>query len=529
MTRKLRPYQQIAVGAVHADLEVYRSTLLVLATGTGKTFTAASILTERARLGRILWIAHRTELIKQAAADLERGGLTAEIEQADQWATVHSLFGGAQCVVASVQTLQGSRMRRFKPDAFATIVIDEAHHAPAKSYREILAYFASAKVIGLTATPDRGDGVGLGAIFESVAYEYGIREAITEGFLCPIVQKRVECADLDLSDIKTVAGDLAQGELERALSTDAVLHQVAGPLVKEAGNRSTIVFTAGVEQAHALVDVMAGYTRARCAAIDGKTPDELRARYLAAFAAGELQFLFNCAVLTEGFDAPRTSCVAVARPTKSRALYTQCIGRGTRLFPGKQDCLVLDFVGNAGRHQLVNPLDVLAGKPMPEDVRRDAEELVAKGVPSEEALAKAEQEAIARAEREEQARLRAAKLRAEAAYRARIVDPFGVLEGVSSKGERATDKQMAVLASMGVTFPERPSKRQASAVIDNLAKRRRQGLCTYKQGKRLSEFNLSTDLTKAEASNAISAIIAAGWRATPEIRARYGRQLEAAE
>src|SRR5690606_38168609 len=224
--------------------------------------------------------------------------------------------------------------------------------------REILSHFHDAKVLGLTATPDRGDGVGLGAVFDVVAYEYGIRKAIDDGYLVNIVQKSIVCADLDLSDVKTVAGDLAQGELEQRLKLDAVLHQIAGPLVREAGNRPTIVFTAGVGQAHALVDVMAGYAPVgRTVAIDGSTPAELRAERLDAFRRGDVQFLVNCAVLTEGFDAPETACVAMARPTKSRALYAQCVGRGTRLAPGKTDCLVLDFRGNAGRHRLVTPLD----------------------------------------------------------------------------------------------------------------------------------------------------------------------------
>lgn len=531
MTRSVRPYQEIAIRNVHEALSIFRSTLLVMATGTGKTFTAAQILRERAEHGRILWIAHRTELIKQGKADLEAQGLTAEIEQAQQWATIHSLLGGSQCVVASVQTLQGTRMRRFARDAFAAIVIDEAHHATARSYREITEWFSSARVIGLTATPDRGDKVGLGNVFECVAFEYGIREAIKEGYLSPVTQKTIECADLDLSDVKTVAGDLNQAELEKALSLDAVLHQIAGPLVRESGDRSTIIFTAGVAQAHALVEIMSGYTDARCAAIDGTTPDELRSRHLSAFSRGELQYLFNCAVLTEGFDAPRTSCIAMARPTKSRALYAQCIGRGTRLFPGKTECLVLDFRGNAGKHKLVNPLDVLAGKPIPDDVREAAEAKQAAGMPSEEALAAAEREAIERAEKAERARVRAAKAKAEVAYRAQVVDPFGVITERDNVGDRATQRQVEALKRFGIEKADTLSKRAASKMFDALEKRRREGLCTYKQAKFMASKGLSTDLTKAEASIAFEAVKANGWCATPEMRARWGvvRQAEAAE
>jgi superfamily II DNA or RNA helicase len=535
MSRSLRPYQVTALSSVHEAWTIYRSTLLVLATGCGKTFTAASILRDRARHGRILWIAHRRELITQAKEALESVGLGCEIEMAQDWAKLHAhdLFGiGASCVIASVQTLTGARLRRFRQDSFATIVIDEAHHATAASYREITEQFPEAKILGLTATPDRGDGVGLKSVFDCVAFEYGIREAITEGFLAPIVQKRIECADLDISDVKTKAGDLAQGELERAMSTDAVLHQVAAPLVEHAGQRSTIVFTAGVEQAHALADVMAGYTEAKCAAIDGTTPDELRARYLGAFARGELQFLFNCAVLTEGFDAPRTACIAIARPTKSRALYTQMVGRGTRLFEGKKDCLVLDFVGNSGRHKLVNPLDILEGKPIPDDVREAAEKKTKAGMPSLEALEAAKQEAIARAEKAERERLRKAKLKADVAHRAQLVDPFGVTHEGDRSGPRASDGQVGALVKFGVTEEQagNMSKREASKMIDELMTRSRRGLCSYKQARQMAKHGLRTDLTRAEAGAVMDGLSKNGWKPLPEHVARFGvRSHEAAE
>ena len=522
--RALRPYQEVAVRSVHEAWTIYRAPLLVLATGTGKTFTAASILAERAKLGRILWFAHRRELITQAKDALESVGLTCEIEMAQDWANLHAgLFSrGAQCVIASVQTLQGTRLRRFQRDAFATIVIDEAHHATAKSYRDILDWFPEARVLGLTATPDRGDGVGLGAVFDVPAYEYGIREAIRDGYLSPIMQRTIECADLDLSDVKTVAGDLAQGALEKAMTLDAVLHQVAKPLVDAAGNVSTIVFTAGVEQAHAMVGVMGGYTDAKCEAIDGTTPDSERSRILREYAEGKVQYLFNCAVLTEGFDAPRTSCIAIARPTKSRALYTQMIGRGTRLYEGKSHCLVLDFVGNAGRHTLISPLDVLAGKPIDDEVREAAEAKVKAGMPSEDALAAAEAEHMARKEREERERARAAKIRADVAYRSRVVDPFGAIGNDTGNGPRATSRQVEALTNLGVKGADTLSVGAASKLLDTIAQRRKAGLATYKQSAQLAKHGLSVDLPFAEARAAMDALAANRWTCTPEMRARWG-------
>lgn len=526
----LRPFQTEAVQSVMREWQMQRSTLLVMATGTGKTVTGSEIIRMRQGAGLILWLAHREELITQAHdAIVLNTGLRVGIEKAERRAQLDGLWGAMDdVVVASVQTLaSGDRLRRFDPGHVSTIIVDEAHHATSVTYRKILDYFPYAQVLGLTATPDRGDGVGLGGIFDSVAYEYDIRRGITEGYLSPITQKQLICADLDLSKCRTTAGDLNAGDLEKSMMVDAVLHQVADPLVREAGDRSTIIFTVSVDQAHSLVEVLGGYTNAVVRAVDGTTPYELRRRYLAEFASGECQFIANCGVLTEGFDAPRTRCVAVVRPTKSRALYTQMLGRGTRLFEGKDDCLVLDFTGNSGKHKLVTPLDVLAGKPIPEDVRKAAQKLTEGGMPSEEALATAEKEAIERAEKAEREAARKAKARAEIAYRAKIVNPFG--ETRDTGAPRATEAQLQYLRNMGVEIPnEIPSTREASKVIDGLKKRREKGLCTHKQAKLLAKMGLNPDVPFREASEILDAVVANRWRVPTEIMTRYGMQGAAA-
>jgi superfamily II DNA or RNA helicase len=528
--KQLRSYQREAVAAVTKAWESSRSTLLVLPTGCGKTLTAAEILRLRAPLGRTLWLAHREELITQAAdAITSHAGLRCGIEMGQQRTGLTDFMGRIDVVVASVQTMHAKRRQRFIPGLFPTVVVDEGHHGTARSYRDILAHFGESKVLGLTATPDRGDKTGLYNVFETCAFQYEIRTAIQEGYLCALVQKRIECADLDISDVKTVAGDLNQGELERALSIDAVLHQIAGPLAREAEGRQTIVFTAGVAQAHALADVLAGYVGARkVTVIDGETPREVRAERIAAFREGRVQFILNCAVLTEGFDAPETACIAIARPTKSRALYTQMIGRGTRLAPGKADCLILDFAGNAGKHSLVSPLDVLAGGELKADVRAIAEKLASEGMPSEEALAKAEQQAAERARLEDEKRLRAAKIKAEAAYRAELVDPFHMFDvEADSRGPRATDAQLEVLRSKGITT-KAPSRAEASALIAKLQDRSRKGLCTFKQARLLIKNGLPGDsMTFTDASAALDAIAKNDWRCPDWLRQKYAT--EAAE
>lgn len=507
----LRPYQIEAVNACAEAWEQHRSLLLVMATGTGKTFTGSRIVADRADRGRILWLAHRGELLEQAAETLtERVGLPCNLEKAELRAPREmDLWGARPVVVASVPSLRGRRLKEWSPTSFATIVVDEAHHAPAKTYRDILGHFEGAKVLGLTATPDRGDGTGMHTVFDHCAYEYDIRRGIGEGYLCSIQQKAVHCADLDISDVNTVAGDLNQGQLEQALIDGGVLHQTAAPLVELAGRRQTLVFTAGVAQAHALADVIAGYlgNADLVKALDGTTNKELRRKYIADFRAGRIQYLLNCAVLTEGFDAPETACVAVARPTKSRALYAQMIGRGTRIADGKADCLILDFTGNSGRHRLVTPLDVLAGKPLDPDILADALGFCEDGKPSEEALLAAEQRQREREEAAAEARRRAQKIRAQVAYSTRDVDPFDFL-GVkrSYGGGQATDKQLRFLRNMGVQLDDDAGRWEASSMIDKLQRRRAKNLCSYKQARLLARHGLPDDLTFTEAREAIDVI-----------------------
>lgn len=550
--RPLRPYQVEAADAIEAQWENHPSTLLVLPTGMGKTRVISEVLRRRhaAGAGPALVLAHRKELLDQAARAIgEDAGLACDVEQAERQASLTgTLYDSLNVVVGSVQTLKGKRLERWPAGAFKTVVIDEAHHAPAASYRKILEHFAGAKVLGVTATPDRGDEVGLWNVFESCAYRYEIRRAIREGWLCPISVKAIECADLDISDVKTVRGDLSPEALERALTIDKVLHQIAGPLVREAGARPTIVFTAGVAQAHALAGVLGAYTDAGIQVIDGTTDDVIRADVLAGYQAGRVQFLINCAVLTEGFDAPHTACVAMARPTKSRALYQQCIGRGTRLAPdrGKSDLLVLDFVGNSGRHALVTVIDVLAGDQIRSDVRKKAEELIEDGMSAEEALTKAQlmiaesdarrERELERRRREEEAR-KAANVQADVAYIARQVDPFAAL-GLQPVdfGPPVSQQQLAFLKNAFKLKPEElpQTKWGASRLIDSLKGRQKKNLCTYRQAVTLSKYGLERDLSFSEAKEALDELAQNGWRVTDELRFRFGarparKESEAAE
>ena len=244
----LRPYQQRAIDAVHARWAAGdRSTLLVMPTGTGKTVVFAELARQVvARGGHVLVLAHRTELLEQAVEKMRASGLTAAVEQAGRHAR------GASVVVASVQTMRGERLQWWSPNYFDLVVVDEAHHAPAPSYQAALKRFAKAKILGVTATPDRLDGLSLKSVFQSCADHYDLRLAVEEEWLVPIRAKRIEVERVDLTAIRTRMGDLDTEQLAEVMQAAEALHGVAKPLVDLAGSRKTIVYTVNVAHAHAL-------------------------------------------------------------------------------------------------------------------------------------------------------------------------------------------------------------------------------------------------------------------------------------
>lgn len=507
MTR--RPYQIEALGCILDKLARYRSTLAVLPTGTGKTVLFADVLAAFKPRGRGLVIAHREELITQACEKIrDFTSLTTDVEMGES--KVSSLFA-SDVVVASVQTLASAARRgKFRPEEFAIIVIDEAHHAVASTYGSVINYFTGAKILGVTATPDRLDGAAMRKVFESAAYVYEIRDAIEQGFLVPIRQKYLEVDSLDLSTVKQnkKTGDYSDEDLERAMLDERVLHEIAAPLVQHAGDRQSLVFCPGVAHAKALAEVIDRYKPRSAVAVDGAlSTDERRAR-IAAFHRGDVQFLCNCALLTEGFDAPPTSLVAVARPTQSRSLYAQMIGRGTRIHPGKRDLLALDFVGNSAKHKLVSVADILDGNT--NAAVRERTMKVSRENPEMDVLS-----ALKMADEMIAAEGRAAKLTARATFRAVDVDPFEVL-GASDRTGRfgglpATERQIDMLTRAGVDAVPL-DKGQADALIERIVQRGKSGLCTFKQARILASRGLNPDAGIKDASEAIGAIIANGWK-----------------
>jgi superfamily II DNA or RNA helicase len=492
---ELRPYQSSGIEAVETEFRAgNRETLLVQATGTGKTVVFAELVRRAiADGGRALVLAHRTELLDQAASKLRDVGVHASIEQADRRA---SLATG--CVVASVQSLRGKRLERFAPTAFSLVVVDEAHHAAAASYTRVLERFAGARILGVTATPDRADGKPLGGVFKTVAFTYEIRQAIADKFLVPLTARRVLVADLDLASVRSHRGDFDQGQLAAVLAAEAVLHGVVSPLLELAGTRRTLVFGVDVAHAHALAEMLNRYRPACAIAVDGSANESERAAALALWRRGTFQFLVNCALFTEGFDEPSCACIAIARPTQSRALHAQMLGRGTRLLgdtyeasvaAGKRDCLVLDFVGNT-RHRLIGPADALAPG-LDEATREQVDRALAKGGDVEEALAEAER--LAAKKREEVALL------ALAMFRDKEVDPFlgdqmpPADPNAPWAMDPVTEAQLAALEKGGISkAPPGLTKGEASRMLDGIAERRRLGLATIPQARLLERLKLDT-------------------------------------
>jgi superfamily II DNA or RNA helicase len=349
---ELWPYQQEAVDGVRKSWSQFDRSLGVAPTGAGKTVIFADIAQKRlAKGGRVLILAHRDELINQAINKLFLArGLCAAKEKAQDRASLD-----AGVVVASVQTLsRESRLNRFCPEHFRTIIIDEAHHVLAETYQKILCHLHGEKMLGVTATPDRGDARNLGRFFEDIAFEIGLVDLIKAGFLCPIKVRTVP-VKIDISNVSVRAGDFSEEELAQAL--EPVLEKIAEAVIAYAKDRKTLIFVPLIRIARQFADILKTHEFA-AEMICGVCSD--RAEKLTRFHSGETRILVNAMLLGEGYDEPSIDCVIVLRPTKIRSFFAQMVGRGTRIHPGKDHLLLLDFLWISRQHNLVRPAQLIA-------------------------------------------------------------------------------------------------------------------------------------------------------------------------
>ena len=480
---ELRPYQQEAREAVLNEWGKGNSrTLLVLPTGCGKTIVFAKVTEDCIRNGgRVLILAHRGELLDQASDKiLKSTGLRSSVEKADQ-SCIGSWF---RVVVGSVQTLmREKRLNQFSTDYFSTIIVDEAHHCLSDSYQKVLNYFGSANVLGVTATPDRGDKQNLGQVFDSLAYEYTLPKAIKEGYLSPIKAVTIPLT-LDLSNVTTQAGDFKASDIDTAL--DPYLYQIADEMINYCKERKTVVFLPLVKTSQKFKDILneKGF---KAAEVNGDSPD--RAEILKDFDEGKYNVLCNSMLLTEGWDCPSVDCVIVLRPTKVRGLYCQMVGRGTRLCDGKDHLLLLDFLWHTERHELCRPANLICESPeVAQKMTENLAESAGMPIDIEEAEQQATSDVVAQREESLAKALEEMKKR-----KRKLVDPLQFEMSIQAEDLSSyvpsfgwemmppSEKQTKALEKFGIFSDEIGNAGKANLLLDRLAKRRAEGLTTPKQ------------------------------------------------
>jgi ATP-dependent helicase IRC3 len=341
MTITLRPYQQEALESIVSNYaNGIKRQLVVLPTGAGKTVIFSHLPKIKKDCLPMLVLAHRSELLDQARSKILASNpeLTVEIEQAEKKA------GFVDVVVASVATLGRNntpRIEQYPKDYFKSIVIDEAHHAAAPTYRRIIDFFNVDFLLGVTATPQRSDSTRLIDVFDEIVYYKTIQDLIQQGWLSPLVGYRIK-SNVDISDVQIQNGDYVQAQLEEAIDTPQRNSFVVATYRNLADSKKAVIFASGVRHAQNLA-LSFRQASVDCEVILGTTSYEDRQDILARFATGQLKVIVNVGVLTEGFDEPSIEAIILAKPTRSTLLYTQIVGRGTRIHPNKEHCIIIDI------------------------------------------------------------------------------------------------------------------------------------------------------------------------------------------
>jgi superfamily II DNA or RNA helicase len=554
---KLRPYQRRAKDLTFASwAEGNRSVLDVMPTGGGKTVLFAAIAKELLPR-RTMVLAHRQELVWQAKSKMETiAQVPVEVEMGDLRASVdRGLFHPrSDIIVSTIQTHTsggdgGGRLSKFNPEDFGLLIIDEAHHATSPSYRRVIDYYMQNPdlvVLGVTATPDRADEEALGQIFSAVGFDYEIIDAIRDGWLVPVEQQMVE-VDVDFTSVRTTAGDLNGADLAALMESEKPLQGIAGATIDIAGNRRGIGFAASVAHAHSLAEIFNRHRSGMAAVVHGKTDPDERKRIVQQFSDGYIQWLWNCGVFTEGFDDDGVEVIAMGRPTKSRALYAQMGGRAMRPHRDvahklgtapdsaaavrramiarslKPSCLIVDFVGNAGRHKLMSTADILGGNVSDPVIAAVAEMARKSGKPvrmAEAIMDEEERQREIEAKRLEQEARRAGLL-AKVNHTKKSIDPFDILalEQVKSRG---WDRGKPISEGMAKTIrkagldPTKMTYAQAKQLCGVLIERWNTDKCTIKQAATLERFGFPKSEAAAmsfdNARRTLDAIAANGWR-----------------
>lgn len=513
---ELRPYQSEAKASIFNQWEQgAKRTLLVLPTGCGKTIVFAKVAEECVKQGnRVLIMAHRGELLEQAADKiLKSTNLGCAVEKAEQ-SCIGSWF---RIVVGSIQSLQREiRLSKFPRDYFETIIIDEAHHCLSEGYQRVLSHFDQANVLGVTATPDRGDMRNLGQYFDTLAYEYTLPKAIKEGYLTPIKALTIPLK-MDLSSVGVQSGDFKASDIGNVL--DPYLGSIAKEMIELCKERKTVVFLPLVKTSQKFRDIL-NQKGFRAAEVNGNSSD--RAEILQDFENDKYNVLCNSMLLTEGWDCPSVDCIIVLRPTKVRSLYCQMVGRGTRLCEGKDHLLLLDFLWHTERHELCHPASLICeNEEVAKQMTKNLEEQTGCPIDIEEAEQQASEDVIS--QREEAL---AKKLEEMKKKKRKLVDPLQYEMSIMAEDlsnyvpsfgwemAPASDKQIQALEKFGIYGNEIDNAGKATLLLDRLQKRRQEGLSTPKQIRLLEGKGFKNVGTWSfdGASNLINRIAANGWR-----------------
>lgn len=519
---ELYPYQKTSVSEVRDEWTRVKRTLLVLPTGCGKT-VVFSDLTSRLvndEHARVLILAHRDELLRQAQDKLFKfNGIRSCIEKAEE--NGDGTF--YRVTIGSVQTMQGEkRLERFARNHFTHLIIDEAHHALGQSYLRVLNHFDFAKVLGVTATPDRGDKRDLGKVFESVAYEYSLINAINDGYLSPIKSLTIPLR-MDLSSVGIGAdGDYDKNQVSGLL--DKYMPQIAQELWKHCQGMKLLVFLPLRDTARRMQAALQGVGfRAYYAGGDD------RSQMPTWDADGAGSACCNAMLLTEGYDNPAIDAVCVLRLTKVRSLYCQMIGRGTRLNPGKEKLFVPDFLWNGDRHSLCRPAHLVAPTQEIAELMMAKQDKAAEEEPQQGrlfGLSKEELNAASKEVIEQREKALAKTLDEMRKKKAKLVDPVQFAASISDDSlmdytptfaadfAPPTEGQMRALEKAGIHPDSVDCFGKASMILDKLAVRRASGMSSPKQIRCLERYGVkhAGECTSDEAQKAINRLAANAWR-----------------
>lgn len=518
---KLRPYQEKAVAAVEAEFSRgVRSTLIVLATGCGKTIVFSYLAArEVLRGGRVLVLAHRGELLQQAIDKLRAAtGIEAGLEKAEETSVVAWDEIPYTVVVGSVQSMKSQRrLDRFSRDEFSLIVIDECHHALTGTYRAVIDHFPNARLLGVTATPDRGDLRSLSEVFQTIAYEYSIVDAIHDKWLSPVYVQTVPLR-IDLSGVSVQSGDFQAASLGSAL--DPYLRQICREIKERCHDRKTIVFTPLIATSRKMLSIFGEEGVAEVREVNGESPN--RADTLQWFSdAPPGCVLLNSMLLTEGYDEPSVDCIVVLRATKVRALFVQMVGRGTRLAPNKKNLLLLDFLWLTSTHDLCRPACLLSDDPEVCETITKKQESCKGGAEldlSPETLEDAQSETVRKRED-----ALAKRLQAQSRKKGKLFDAlqFAELTGVTDlsdtpttiqENDRPTMEMVDRLERLGFACPG--SQTAAAKLLTAYQQRVDSGLSSHKQIRLLTSrgFRNVSQWPFTAAKKMIDKIAACGWK-----------------